>query len=46
VRCLVLTPAAKAPIPALSLEDLGSLSRYERAMPDMSGYDQLLAGAQ
>jgi transposase len=44
VRCLLLTPATKAPIPPLSPEDLGRLSRYERAMPEMSGYDQLLNG--
>ena len=43
VRCLLLTPAAKVPIPALSIEDLGRLSRYERPMPQMSSYDQLLA---
>jgi transposase len=46
VRCLMLTPAVKVPIPALSLEELGGLSRYERPLPEMSGYDQLLAGAR
>ena len=46
VRCLLLTPAAKAPVPALPLEELGRLSRYERAMPEMSGYDQLLGGVR
>jgi transposase len=45
VRCELLTPAAKAPIPTLSLEELGALSRYDRPMPQMSGYDQLLTGA-
>lgn len=44
VRCLLLTPPAKAPIPVLSTQELGRLSRYERPMPEMSGYDQLLNG--
>jgi len=46
VRCLLLVPAVKAPTPALPLEELGRLSRYERPMPEMSGYDQLLAGGR
>ena len=46
VRCELLTPKASAPVPALPLEQLGRLSRYERPMPEMSGYDQLLAGAR
>ena len=44
VRCLLLAPAAKAPIPALPLKELGRLSRYERPLPEMSSYDQLLGG--
>ena len=46
VRCQLLTPAAKAPIPPLSQEELGRLSRYDRPMPEMTGYDQLLGGAR
>jgi hypothetical protein len=46
VRCLLLTPVTKAPIPPLSPEDLGRLIRYERPMPEMSRYDQLLGGIQ
>jgi transposase len=38
--------AAAAAVAPLSGEDLGSLSRYDRPLPEMSGYDQLLqAGA-
>ena len=46
VRCELLTPAPIPPVAALSQEELGRLSRYERPMPQMSGYDQLLAGAR
>ena len=46
VRCELLTPKASAPVAALPLEELGRLSRYERPMPEMIGYDQLLAGAR
>jgi transposase len=46
VRCELLTPAASMPVPTLPIEELGRLSRYERPMPEMSGYDQLLAGAR
>ena len=46
VRCELLTPVASVPIAALPLDQLGRLSRYERPMPEMSGYDQLLAGAR
>lgn len=46
VRCLLLTPTAGAPVPALSDEELGRLSRYDRPMPEMSGYDQLLGHSQ
>ena len=44
--CELLTPAAKTPIPPLSQEDLGRLSRYDRPLPEMIGYDQLLGGAR
>lgn len=44
VACLLLqSTSATAPV-TLSAEDLGDLSRYDREMPEMSGYDQLLAG--
>lgn len=46
VRCELLTPKASAPVAALPLEYLGRLSRYERPLPQMNGYDQLLAGAR
>ena len=52
VKCLLAQSAAaaqaasqSAATPAkLSAEDLGSLSRYDRPMPEMSGYDRLLTG--
>lgn len=44
VQCLLAQVAAATEIPPLSTEDLGSLSRYERPLPEISGYDQLLAG--
>ena len=46
VRCQLQTPAASAPVAPLSLEELGRLSRYERPVPEMSSYDQLLGGAR
>lgn len=46
VRCLLLTSAPKTPIPALPLEELGRLSRYERPIPEMSVYDRLLGGVR
>jgi hypothetical protein len=45
VKCLLTQPGSAVPTAKLSLEQLGGLSRYERPMPEMSGYDQLLAGA-
>jgi hypothetical protein len=44
VQCLLTQ--AKTPLSPekLSLEELGSLSRYERPLPEMSGYDRLLKG--
>lgn len=44
VQCLLAPSAAGTVIAALSAEDLGNLSRYERPLPEMSGYDQLLSG--
>jgi hypothetical protein len=42
VKSLLLQVGA-VPTPApLSPEEVGSLSRYDRPLPDMSGYDQLL----
>jgi hypothetical protein len=45
VQCLLAQSKSATTIAQLSLEDLGGLSRYDRPMPEMSGYDQLLAGA-
>ena len=44
VVCLLLQSASVTAAVTLSAEDLGDLSRYDREMPEMSGYDQLLAG--
>ena len=44
VQCLLVT-AKSATTPAiLSPDELGPLSRYDRPLPEMSGYDQLLTG--
>jgi hypothetical protein len=44
VKCL-LTQAVTATAPAtLSAQELGNLSRYDRPLPEMSDYDQLLVG--
>lgn len=45
VRYLLLHPVTTAPPRALDLEALGTLSRYERPLPEMSSYDLLLASA-
>jgi hypothetical protein len=45
VKCL-LTHTPAAAVPTLSPEELGALSRYDRPQPQLSGYDQLLGGAQ
>jgi transposase len=51
VKCLLAqsraaSASAAVGAPPLSGEELGSLSRYDRPLPEMSGYDQLLgAGA-
>jgi hypothetical protein len=44
VQCLLLQSAATSAPVTLSAEELGDLSRYDRALPEMSGYDQLLTG--
>ena len=44
VACLLLQSASTTAPVTLTAEDLGDLSRYDREMPEMSGYDQLLAG--
>lgn len=44
VECLLAQSAAPTVIVKLSPADLGDLSRYDRPMPDMNSYDQLLAG--
>ena len=46
IRCELLTPRSKTPIPPLSKEELGRLSRYDRPLPEMNSYDQLLGGAR
>jgi transposase len=43
VRYLLLHPDGAAPPAPLTLSELGGLSRYERPLPEMSGYDRLLA---
>ena len=45
VKCLLKQPESTKPAAKLSPEELGHLSRYDRPLPVMSGYDQLLAGA-
>ena len=45
IQCLLAeASAATAPV-ALSASELGDLGRYDRPLPQMGGYDQLLAGA-
>jgi transposase len=44
VKCLLTQSAGTTA--RLSSEDLGNLSRYDRPLPEMGGYDALLAGAQ
>jgi hypothetical protein len=44
VQCLLLQSGSSASISQLSPEELGNLSRYDRPLPDMNAYDQLLAG--
>jgi len=44
VQCLLVQSAVPAAIVNLSPAELGDLSRYDRPMPDMHTYDQLLGG--
>lgn len=46
VQCLLNQAKAQASPEKLSPEELGTLSRYDRPLPEMSGYDRLLAGVQ
>lgn len=43
VRYLLLNPHASTAVPSLSLEELGTLARYERPLPEVGSYDLLLA---
>ena len=45
IRHLLLHPAQETKTATLPLEALGELSRYERPLPEMGGYDLLLEGA-
>lgn len=42
IRYLLLHPASTSTPASLTLEELGTLSRYERPLPEMSSYDLLL----
>jgi transposase len=44
VKCLLARSGSAASPAPLSPQELGSLRRYERPLPEMSGYDQLLVG--
>jgi transposase len=44
VKCLLVQSASTTTIEELSSEEIGALSRYDRPMPEMSDYDQLLTG--
>jgi hypothetical protein len=43
IRYLLLHPGSSTAMPALSLEELGILARYERPLPEVGSYDLLLA---
>jgi len=43
VACLLVAAKSATTPEKLSPQELGSLSRYDRPLPQMSGYDQLLA---
>jgi hypothetical protein len=45
VRYLLLHPASTSTPVSLTLEELGTLSRYERPLPELSSYDLLLASS-
>jgi hypothetical protein len=44
VQCLLAQPEPAKTIVKLLPEQLGGLSRYDRPLPDMNAYDQLLVG--
>jgi hypothetical protein len=44
VKCLLVQSGCTTSPVTLSAEELGSLSRYDRALPEMIGYDLLLNG--
>lgn len=44
VKCLLAQSKASTPVETLTKIDLGGLSRYDRPMPTMDAYDQLLSG--
>lgn len=46
VQCLLAQAGSAAAPEKLSVKELGNLCRYDRPLPQMSGYDQLLAGAR
>jgi hypothetical protein len=46
IRYLLLHPTPDTPTATLPLDILGELSRYERPLPEMGGYDLLLEGLQ
>ena len=46
VKCLLTQSAAPNTIAKLTSEELGDLSRYDRPLPEITGYDRLLGGAK
>ena len=44
VKCILAQSVTAKPIANLSPDELGILSRYDRPLPDMLGYDALLGG--
>lgn len=46
VKCLLTQSGQPTQMTLLSLEDLGVLSKFDRPLPVMDGYDLLLAGAR
>jgi hypothetical protein len=45
VKCLLTQSGQPTQMTLLSMEDLGVLSRYERALPNMDSYDLLLTAS-
>jgi transposase len=46
VKCLLTQSGQPTQMTLLSLEDLGVLSKFDRSLPVMDGYDLLLAGSR